>query len=123
MRPMPRPASITAHPPKPRLTLRVGITGHRPNKLNGSSADRVRRQLPEVFAAVERAAATIRHDSAPFYAQEPASIRLISGYAEGADQMAVAACPAAWAVEAILPFPRDEYLKDFTRSASDGRDV
>ena len=27
--------------------------------------------------------------------------------------MAVAACPADWTVEAVLPFPKDEYLKDF----------
>ncbi len=38
--------------------------------------------------------------------------------------MAVAACPADWTVEAILPFPKDEYLKDFEQSAAgDGRDV
>jgi len=38
--------------------------------------------------------------------------------------MAVAACPADWTVEAILPFPKDEYLKDFEQSAiGDGRDV
>ena len=24
---------MTDHPPKPRLTLRVGVTGHRPNKM------------------------------------------------------------------------------------------
>ena len=57
-------------------------------------------------------------------APKPYRIRLISGFAEGADQMAVAACPADWTVEAILPFPKDEYLKDFEKSAvGDGRDV
>jgi hypothetical protein len=38
--------------------------------------------------------------------------------------MAAAACPAGWQIEALLPFPTGEYLKDFHQSATgDGRDV
>ena len=34
------------------------------------------------------------------------------------------ACPQAWQIEAVLPFPQKEYLEDFQKSASgDGRDV
>jgi hypothetical protein len=118
------PLSPTRHPPKTRLTLRVGITGHRPDKLSGAAVARIRRQLPEVFAAIERAAATILAESTGAYANEPPVFRLTCGLAEGADQIAVATCPAGWRIEAILPFPRDEYLKDFAASAAgDGRDV
>jgi hypothetical protein len=121
---MPSDSSLSQHPPKPRLTLRVGVTGHRPNKLPGSVATRIRKQLPEVFDAIERAASTILAKSAPLYADEPAAFRLICGFAEGADQIAAATCPAAWRIEAILPFPRDDYMRDFAASASgDGRDV
>src|SRR5262245_28469721 len=123
MRPM-SPDSASMHPPKPRLTLRVGITGHRPNKLFGPAVARVAHQLPQVFAAIERTATNILPASQSFYANEPAVMRLISGFAEGADQMAVSVCPAGWHIEAILPFPRDEYLKDFAASAAaDKRDV
>ena len=112
------------HPPKPRLTVRVGITGHRPNKLSGDAATRVERQLLLVFQAVEEAAANILRDNASVYAGEPAAVRLVCGFAEGADQMAVAACPPGWQIEALLPFPLDEYLKDFHQSAAgDDRDV
>jgi hypothetical protein len=112
------------HPPKPRLTLRVGITGHRPNKLHGAAADRIQRQLPSVFSAIDTAAKEILAANGGFYADEPPSVRLVSGFAEGADQMAVAACPPGWKIEAILPFPTNEYLNDFARSAAeDGRDV
>src|SRR5262249_53500770 len=111
MRPMPPDPSASRHPPKPRLTLRVGITGHRPNKLYGAAVARTARQLPAVFATIERTAARILKDNESLYTQEPAAIRLISGFAEGADQMAVVACPPGWQIEAILPFPRDEYLK------------
>jgi hypothetical protein len=123
---------MTDHPPKPRLTLRVGITGHRPNKLPKDDLPRIERQLREVFAAIESAVAKACDANKEVYASGPADaanskpyrIRLISGFAEGADQMAVAACPADWTVEAVLPFPRQEYLKDFEQSAGgDGRDV
>jgi hypothetical protein len=112
-----------SHPPKPRLTLRVGITGHRPNKLDDRAVKRIGPQLTEVFAAIDKAAADILRDNAAVYAEDAPVIRLISGFAEGADQMAVAACPGGWRIEAILPFPKDEYLKDFETSARDGRDV
>ena len=121
------------NPPKPRLTLRVGITGHRPNKLTGSDILRVAEELRGVMAAIDRMTAAIHRENAAFYSDAPPTgkpdtkeryrIRLISGFAEGADQMAVAAAPETWTVEAILPFPREEYRKDFVKSAGDGRDV
>jgi len=125
---------MTNHPPKPRLTLRVGITGHRPNKLPKADLPRIERQLRDAFAAIEAAVAKAYDANKAVYANVPAAdqpattkpyrIRLISGFAEGADQMAVAVCPADWIVEAILPFPKDEYLKDFEKSAADdNRDV
>jgi hypothetical protein len=111
-------------PPKPRFALRVGIAGHRPNKLNGAAVDRVRLQLGCVFAAIGTAAAELWRGSASLYASEPPQIRLVCGFAEGADQLAASACPSGWLVEAILPFPRNEYLEDFSSSAlGDGRDV
>jgi hypothetical protein len=121
---MPSDSSLSQHPPKPRLTLRVGVTGHRPNKLGGAVATRIRNQLPEVFDAIERAASTILAKGAPLYADEPAAFRLVCGFAEGADQIAVATCPAGWRIEAILPFPRG-CLSAGLRSlaAGDGRDV
>lgn len=121
---------MTHHPPKPRLTLRVGITGHRPNKLPNADVPRIERHLHDAFAMIEAAVAKAYEANASVYAgagpdnSKPYRIRMVSGFAEGADQIAVAACPADWVVEAILPFPKDEYLKDFERSAAgDGRDM
>jgi hypothetical protein len=109
------------HPPKPRLVVRVGITGHRPNKLHGAAAARIGEQLPRLFAGIDKVAAEILAANSAWYASEPPMVRLVSGFAEGADQMAVAACPADWQVEAVLPFPLDEYLEDFEDSAPEGR--
>jgi Protein of unknown function (DUF4231) len=106
------------------LTLRVGITGHRPNKLKGPAVELVAVQLPLVFSAIDAAAGAILAANSNFYAPGSFAVRLVSGFAEGADQMAVAACPAGWQIEAILPFPKQEYLDDFaTSAADDGRDV
>src|SRR6266511_558995 len=103
MRSMPSDYPASMRPPKPRLTLRVGVTGHRPNKLHGPAVARIAQQLPQVFAVIEQAAAKILPESQSFYAPESAVMRLICGFAEGADQIAVAACPAGWHIEAILP--------------------
>jgi hypothetical protein len=114
----------TIHPPKPRLTLRVGITGHRPNKLGNNAVERVERQLALVFKEIDNAAKNILDANKAVYAGEPPVIRLTCGFAEGADLMAVKARPPHWQVEAVLPFPRHEFVKDFLESASgDGRDV
>jgi hypothetical protein len=116
--------ALGTHPPRPRLTVRVGFAGHRPNKLDQHAAVRAERQLPSVFAAIEKVAVGIYENSLGAYAQSPPVIRLICGVAEGADQLAVSACPANWIIEALLPFPQNEYLKDFeTSAAGDGRDA
>lgn len=121
---MSQPPPPLRHPPKPRLTARVGVTGHRPNKLDAAAAARVQRQLPAVFQAIEDAAARILRENAAYFVDEPAAIRLVCGFAEGVDQMAAAACPPGWQIEALLPFPEEEYLKDFRQSANgDGTDV
>jgi hypothetical protein len=74
-----------------------------------------------LFAAIENAAREILSANSAWYSSEPPTIRLVSSFAEGTDQIAVAACPADWQVEAVLPFPRDEYMKDFPRTSPDGQ--
>ncbi|SDR64119.1 hypothetical protein SAMN05519103_09421 [Rhizobiales bacterium GAS113] len=115
---------LGSRPPKPRLAMRVGFAGHRPNKLRAAEEPRIRRQLSLVFAAIDAAAQEILADNASFYCPEPPTIRIASGFAEGADQMAVVSCPDHWTIEAVLPFPREEFLKDIEKSAlGDGGDA
>ena len=110
-----------AHPPRPRLTLRVGISGHRPkpDKLPVGSFPLVQRRLREVFDAIDRALIAAKGDNTGFYASDPHQVRIVSGLAEGADQLAVHARPPGWQVDAILPFPEESYLRDFEKSAID----
>jgi hypothetical protein len=102
------------HPPMPQLALRVGISGHRPKltKLPPESFAFVRRRLSEVFASVDAVLAGVVSKQGDYFSGDP-TVRLVSGLAEGADQLAVAAMPQAWALDAVLPFPSEEYLKDF----------
>ena len=41
------------------------------------------------------------------YSHQPALCRLVTSLASGADQIAVAALPAEWEIEVVLPFPGD----------------
>lgn len=105
---------MTIQPGRPSI-LRIGITGHRPNKLSTAEIPHVMRQLRQVMSTID---STVRRP------ETGKDVQLISGFAEGVDQMAVAAAPPHWTVEAILPFPTHEYLKDFEQSAAgDNRDV
>ena len=41
------------HPPRPRLTVRVGVAGHRWDKLKRQHAGAVRERLGQVFDSIE----------------------------------------------------------------------
>ncbi|MFI5016133.1 MAG: DUF4231 domain-containing protein [Hyphomicrobiales bacterium] len=108
-------------PQRPQLTFAVGITGHRPNKLPAEAAARVESQLAAVFAAIDAACAARRVQDARLYQQMPHRVRLVSGLAEGADQIAVEAMPANWEAMAVLPFARLRYEEDFVTKDENGK--
>lgn len=92
--------------------LRVGIVGHRPGRdALVDASEELRRVLSVVADAWGAQGAN-------------ASAVLVSCLAEGVDQMAVHVRPNGWAVDAILPFPRDDYRRDFfAQSSGSGMDV
>jgi hypothetical protein len=108
------------------LTLRVGISGHRPkpDRMPLETFEPVKRQLRQVFDAIDAALAAAKRENAAFYTAEPGHrVRLVSGLAEGADQFAIEMRPPGWQVDAILPFPEESFLRDFKHSAIDNSDV
>lgn len=111
------------HPPKPHLTLRAGITGHRPKpaKFPPTSVQWVEARLRDVFAGIDHALKVLAEKNRGLYSADPPAVRLVSGLAEGADQIAVAVKPDAWALDAVLPFPRLSYLADFQELPADGK--
>jgi hypothetical protein len=94
----------------------VGISGHRWNKIAADAAPRIARQLASVFSEIETA---VRDECARNGSPLP-TLRLISGLAEGADQIAVSSRPDGWWLHAILPFPRARYESDFAPAHATG---
>jgi hypothetical protein len=116
----------TPRPPKPRYSIRVGVTGHRPDKLQQDATSRVRDDLRDLFAAIETAAVTNLGSNSQWYEQSKPAIRLVSSLAEGSDQMAaeivardfraradedqIRPRAADWSIDAILPAPKGDYV-------------
>ena len=100
----------TLHPPKPVLTVRVGLVGHRWNRLSAESGAALGAVLGDLFTKVEAAADGIYAANQAFYAPTPkgshADFSLVTGLAEGADQIGAAHLPDHWLLEALLAMPR-----------------
>jgi hypothetical protein len=91
--------------PLPAASYAVGIVGHRADRIG--DAARVSMRLREVLDLV---AAALPGDAA---------LRLVSALAEGADRLgASAALEAGMELDAVLPFPVDEYARDFAGEPS-----
>ena len=91
-------------PAKTTKTLRVGVTGHRPNRMPESQWDRIKRDLATVMAEVE----ATHPDRRPM---------LLSGIAEGADRLAAfAALGRGWSLRSILAFHRTRFEAGLSRA-------
>ena len=101
---------------KPRLTLRFGVTGHRPPRLPKGSYEAVHHGCVEIFETSQRAMADIFARNRGIFSDEEPHIRLVSAMATGADTVvAEAALEQGLALSACLPFAADDYSKDFER--------
>jgi hypothetical protein len=100
--------SLPEQPPLPHTVFRIGVTGHRPNRL--SAAD-----IASLQAQIDRVLHTIR-DSV---LQPGTALRVISSLAEGADRLvARAALAQHFTLQVPLPFPQPDYETDFDSPAS-----
>jgi len=123
----------SSHPPKPRLALRVGVTGARrlvARMPEGASKEaladppdlapeRQAKIRADVAAALRRVADRLhalenKSGFRDYYADGPAILRLISPLALGADRIvAQAAIEACYELYAPLPFAKATYATDF----------
>ena len=98
---------------KPRLAFRVGITGKR--IISDGDAERIRGKiaatLGDIQATLQGQLATAPDD----YSPEPPLLFAVSSLAEGADRLfAEEALKLGCELQAVLPYQRDEYEKDFS---------
>jgi hypothetical protein len=99
---------------RPRLALRVGITGSR-DLANADSVE-LERAVASVLDDITAAVSTTATDSsmAKLYTNGQPTLTLISPLAEGADRLvARLAVERKWRLAAPMPFPRAEYERDF----------
>jgi len=121
---------VTQHPPKPRLALTIGVTGHRfhrppPAGQDGPGEQRrfdvaaVGEALATAFAAAAAGLAAIDDEAKTSFSAVPPIVTLISSLAEGADRLAArAALAAGFALDVVLPCPTAIYLQTFADEAS-----
>jgi hypothetical protein len=126
------------HPPRPRLIVRAGVTGHRWNKLKPADREAVEQRFHSVFESIEKVVDEIHTDEARvggYRSPDPGAappdkpaLRILSGLAEGTDRIAVQVARSrerAWQLTAVLPFAKDRYIKSFVRRkpGPDGTEV
>lgn len=107
-------------PPRARLAFRVGIVGHRPNRLplDKPTLDQLQRMIGRVIESVQSKvaafAAADRDSAQPLYAPDAPVLRAISPLAEGTDRMfAEEAIRLGFELLCPMPFHQEEFEKDF----------
>jgi hypothetical protein len=115
-----RNSSALTNPPRPRLVLRFGITGHRPGcSLLPGDIERIRTDIATFLAHAADALDTARLHHRAVFSEEAPLLVAISALAEGSDRLfAKEALRAGWPLEAILPLKRDDYEQDFATPES-----
>lgn len=114
-------AADALHPPKARLALRIGVTGHRLNKLPEQQEDALAAQTRAALQAIADVVASISGKARELgcFSDEPPLLRIISPLAEGADRIVAAAGQdLGFDLQAVLPFPSSNYERDFESQAS-----
>lgn len=105
---------MTDHPPKPRLVLNVGITGHLHGDFVrfGFQVEAVRASVRHVLETIRNIVRHIHRDAPGLYDGAEPALRLISRMADGADLIAAEEAVAlGYELQCPLPFCRDEYVK------------
>ena len=106
-------------PPRPPLSLTVGVVGHRPNRIPSLARTRIEADIAAILAAVAAACEAARACHGDVFAATPAKPMLLSALAEGADRYAaLAALDGMVTLAVALPFPVAEYEKDFAERQS-----
>lgn len=114
-------ARIYPHsPPRPRLVLRVGVTGHRPgNSLPDTEVARARVQVAALLAHAVQAVRALYLQYRSAFSDEPPLLVAVSALAEGGDRIfAEEALRAGWQLDVVLPFARPDYKRDFATPES-----
>ena len=107
-------------PPQLPFALTVGVTGHRLGALADVRVVAIRGEIDAALGAIDREALAVFGREGALFAASAPVLTLVSPLADGADQMAAeAALARGWRLQAVLPFDRVTYARDF----ADGEDA
>lgn len=106
--------AVRAGPPRLPFALTVGVTGHRLEAIPAVKRAGLEARLAEVLERLEAEALSLHAGARDLFASGPPLFTLVSPLADGADQMAAeAALARGWRLQAVLPFDRATYARDF----------
>ncbi len=102
------------HPPRPQLAFRVGIVGHRPNRLGSADLPSLSGVVGSILMAVKANVEEIGSANRDIYSDEPPVLRAVSPLAEGSDRIfAEQALNLGYDLSCPMPYFQAEYEKDF----------
>jgi hypothetical protein len=111
-----------ASPPRAPVAFRVGIVGHRPNRLppDKVSLDTISGLMAQVLSHIRDAVGAFAVAHPQIYAPGTPRLFAISPLADGSDRLfASAALDLGYGLCVPMPFPQAEYEKDFGAPADD----
>jgi hypothetical protein len=104
------------------MTLRVGVVGHRPNRLPEDLGP-LRVKVRQILETIQRAAKGFEKSQPYSYSDAGLTLRVVSPLAEGVDRLvAGAALALGFELQCPMPFPQAEYEQDFKPPRSSSAD-
>jgi hypothetical protein len=102
-----------------RFALCVGVTGHRPNKLNFADTHLLHHQIRTALQFLKETITGLYNKAGLLGSVDAPVLRVVSPLAEGSDRLvAQEGLALGFELYCPLPFPREEYEKDFESQAS-----
>lgn len=108
----------TNHPstslPRSSISIRVGVVGHRPNRLANADINQLKQVLNAILGIIKSEVLAFSKTHAHLYDPSPPILRAISPLAEGTDRLfAEQALDLGFELCCVMPFPQAEFEKDF----------
>jgi hypothetical protein len=105
------------------LTLRIGITGHRTNKLKNADKAALASVVSGIYQKIFSGLEVVKNDSRAVKIYDLSRnplLRIISSLAEGSDRICIdkSVVGGEFELASILPFTKEEYEKDFNAGNS-----
>lgn len=111
--------TLPLHPPKPRLAFRVGVSGHRHDRLAGADHEILKTRLHDILDVIRRTVEEFGASHSALFSDQPPVVRALTPLAEGSDRLfASAALEAGLALCCPLPFAQPEFERDFVAPSS-----